>query len=325
MRYSKPYLTVDQQLERLQQRGLGVTDAGRAREALCRIGYYRLSGYWYPFRVSEHQHADGVRQTIVGDAFKPGVEFRHIVDLYVFDKTLRLVMLDAIERVEIGLRSSIALRMGQYGAWPHRDPTLLDGKFSRRADFRTGRVPHQDWLEKLDQEFARSNEQFAVHYRAKYDDLPPIWIVTEVWDFGMLSRFYAGLAFKDRKAIAEEYGLADPKMLEAWLKAINFLRNVCAHHTRLWNRALVRQGQFPGRGDIPMLDHLVNEPTRQTRLYGTAAALRYLLLKINPTTSWPLRLKAVLETFPAAPYINLGQTGFPADWYALPLWRNERG
>lgn len=323
MLYAKPYLTVDQQLEKLKSRGLTVTDEDRAKAYLSRIGYYRLSGYWFPFRVATRtRQPNGRMLTVAGDDFKPGVEFRHIVELYVFDKNLRMVVLDAIERVEIGLRSSIALLMGQKGAWAHRDPALLDGKFARRADPRTGRVPHADWLAKLDQDFAKSNEQFAKHFRQKYPgEHAPLWIATELWDFGMLSRLYAGMAYRDRQAIAAEYGLADPDILEAWLRAINFLRNVCAHHNRLWNRALVLQAAFPPAGAVPMLDHLQGDNHKQTRLYGTAASIRFLLLKINPSTTWPARLKAVLDTFPAAPHIQLQQSGFEPGWDALPLWR----
>jgi abortive infection bacteriophage resistance protein len=323
MPYSKPYLTVDQQLEKLKSRGLIVTDEDRAKAYLSRIGYYRLSGYWYPFRVSQHvQQPDGGTETVAGDDFRPGVEFRHIIELYVFDKNLRLMVLDAIERVEIGLRSSIALHLGRQGAWAHRDRNLLDGKFSKRVDRRTGRIPHDDWLAKLDLDFARSNEQFAKHFRSKYpSDDAPLWIATELWDFGMLSRFYAGMAYKDRKAIAAEYGLLDPDILEAWLRAINFLRNVCAHHNRLWNRALVHQAAFPAAGAIPMLDHLVGNNHKQTRLYGTAAAIRFLLLKINPATTWPARLKVLLDNFPTAPHIQVQQTGFEPGWHTLPLWQ----
>ena len=319
MRYTKPFRSVPQQLDILKSRGLICSDEPKAHAYLERIGYYRLSGYAYPFRVL--QKSASKTSLSVGDNFKPGAEFRHIVDLYVFDKKLRLSMLDAIERVEIGLRTSIALMMGTRGPWAHRDPAQLDGTFSKRINSKTGKTLHQDWLEKLDDAFSRSSEEFAKHFKQKYpEDHLPIWISTELWDFGMLSRFYAGMLYKDRQDLAKEYSISGPDILEAWLKSINYVRNLCAHHSRLWNRSMVRQGMFPAKGIIPLLDHLSGNPHAQTRIYGTAAAIRFLLLKINPATTWPRRLKAILDTFPNAPAVSLNHSGFPSNWETLPLW-----
>ena len=118
--FSKPYLPVAAQLALLKGRGLSITDDSRAAAALERIGYYRLSGYWYPLRVSTVSNPGGA--LIVGDDFRHGTEFGQIVDLYVFDKKLRLLTLDAIERIEVALRTNIALMLGQYSPVAHRDP-----------------------------------------------------------------------------------------------------------------------------------------------------------------------------------------------------------
>ncbi|WP_043539033.1 Abi family protein [Salinarimonas rosea] len=321
MLYTKPYLAVDDQLQKLKARGLAVSDDGRATAYLQRIGYYRLSGYWYPLRTSRRAGEEGAQGSAVGDDFKPGAEFGQVVDLYVFDKKLRLAMLDAIERVEVGVRTSIVLHMGRRDPWSHRDPGLLDGLFARRVDRRTGLVPHQAWLRKLDEVAARSDEQFAKHFRAKYPgELMPIWIAAELWDFGMLTRFYAGMRHPDKAEVAAAYGLNDPLVMVSWLQAINYLRNLCAHHGRVWNRALVRQPRFPKRGAVRMLDHLADDCHRQTRLYGTAAAIRFLLRTLNPSTRWPERLAAVLQTLPCSPYLDVRQSGFFPGWEEHDLW-----
>jgi len=127
--FSKPYLTVPAQIALLKARGLTITDDCRATAALERIGYYRLSGYWYPLRTSTITNPSGAR--IVQDDFRPGTEFGQIVDLYVFDKKLRLLTLDAIERVEVVLRTDIALLLGQYSPVAHRDPAYLHGRFTK--------------------------------------------------------------------------------------------------------------------------------------------------------------------------------------------------
>src|SRR5690348_3838451 len=93
--YSKPYLDISQQLALIQQRGVIVSDVPKATEMLHRIGYYRLSGYWYPFRGIVNLSIG----PIVGDNFRPGTQLATVLDLYVFDKKLRLLMLDAFERI----------------------------------------------------------------------------------------------------------------------------------------------------------------------------------------------------------------------------------
>jgi abortive infection bacteriophage resistance protein len=123
MAYVKPYLTIAQQISLLQSRGMTISDVPKASSYLERIGYYRLSGYWYPHRASIMDVATG--RLTIRDQFKSETHFSEIVDLYVFDKMLRLLMLDVIERFEIALRVQITLQIGQYGAWAHRDPDLF--------------------------------------------------------------------------------------------------------------------------------------------------------------------------------------------------------
>ena len=138
----------------LKARGLTITDDGRATAALEQIGYDRLSGYWYPLRTSTG--AGATRK--VEDTFRLGSEFGYIVDLYVFDKKLRLLTLDAIERVEVALRTDISLLLGQYSPVAHRDPAFLHGRFTKnllRGKTVTG---HQVWLDRLDDTTVRSRE-----------------------------------------------------------------------------------------------------------------------------------------------------------------------
>ncbi len=155
-----------------------IGDEGKANDCLNRIGYYRLSGYWFLFRQRD---ANGSPV----DLFKSGTAFETVISLYYFDKNLRLLMLDAIERIEIALRVHICLYLGRLGPLAHRDPNTFDGTFSRRRDPKTKTILHRDWLDRIDAEFGRSKEDFAKHFRSKYPgESPPIWIACEVWDFG---------------------------------------------------------------------------------------------------------------------------------------------
>jgi len=131
--YHKPYLTADQQVALLQSRGMSITHEDRAKACLSRIGYYRLSAYWYPNRKSEGyiDPNNGRQKTRVLDDFRDGTHFSDALDFYVFDKKLRLLVLDALERVEIGIRTDIAILLGVHGPWVHRDQSKLHGNFTR--------------------------------------------------------------------------------------------------------------------------------------------------------------------------------------------------
>ncbi|HTN71861.1 MAG TPA: Abi family protein [Methylomirabilota bacterium] len=319
--FSKPYLPVPAQIALLKGRGLTITDDARATAALERIGYYRLSGYWYPLRTSTLTNPGNVRA--VQDDFRPGSEFGQVVDLYVFDKKLRLLTLDAIERVEVALRTDIALLLGQHSPVAHRDPAFLHGKFTKtplRGKTVTG---HQVWLDRLDETTAKSREEFVEHFRLTYSTPLPIWMAVELWDFGMLSHFLAGMRHQDQTTLAAKYGLPRPELLTGWVRSINFARNLCAHHSRLWNRPLVDQPPLPRKGEVVLLDHMAADLHLQKRYYAVAAVLRYLLRFINPTTTWANRLSELVVTLPAAPGISPRHMGFPKNWSDLPLWQTD--
>lgn len=293
-----------------------ITDQPRAENYLRRIGYYRLSAYWYPFRRSTvTQDAQGRAQASVHDDFKPDTDFPSVLALYVFDKKLRLLLLDALERIEIALRTDVALLLGHKDPWAHRDPSRLHGNFAKKAHWRTGTTAHAEWLARLDKIAGRSMDEFAQHFRRKYPASPlPIWMAVELLEFGMLSRFIEGMTVADQDTLARKYGLPRRELLTSWVRTLTFVRNVCAHHGRLWNRSLIDQPKPPMKGEIPDLDHLASDRFAQERLYAAVAIVRFMLRIINPTSGWADRLRTHLGTFPASPHLTFGSTGFPANW-----------
>jgi abortive infection bacteriophage resistance protein len=330
--YVKPYLAVADQIVLLQGRGMEIADPAAAAVCLGRIGYYRLSGYWYPSRKSHllrnplngaivPHPITGKPRVIVEDDFRPGTTFQQVMNLYVFDKRLRLLFLDAIERVEVALRVDIALLIGARDPWAHRNPNQLHGNFTKKINPLHDQTEYAKWLERLDQLFVRSKDEFAKHFKHKYaGEHPPIWIAVELWDFGMLSMFLSGMKVADQEELAAKYSLPRPALLTSWARNINNVRNMCAHHSRLWNRSPADQASRPKPRETPMLDHLAGDLLAQFRIYATAAALQFLLRTINPTTSWGHRLEQHFATFPTSDVSTISQAGFPAGWEQLPLW-----
>lgn len=290
-----------------------INNEPRASAYLERIGYYRLSGYWRPLQLQSAAVA-------TGDAFKPNVEFNQVIGLYVFDKKLRLLMLDGIERIEVALRCDIALLLGKLSPIAHREKRYLHPRFAVQIAPPKTVPDHHDWLAKLDKVARRPGEDITKHFNATYRPHLPLWMAIELWDFGMLSVFLSGMRHPDQGLISQLYALPRAELLTSWVRSINLVRNICAHHGRLWNRPIVDQPKPPQLGEAPSLDHLSHDFHAQRRLYAVAACIRYLLRRINPSTTWGARLAELMETFPSAPGISTLQMGFPSDWQNHSLW-----
>ena len=294
-----------------------ITDEERASHYLSSIGYYRLSAYWYPLRQSTHDENGALR---VLDAYRDNTRFCDVVDLYVFDKRLRLLLLDAIERIEVALRTDIALLLGARDPWAHLDRGQLDRRFVTPR-FHGRRSVHEEWCERLAKQEARSHEDFVAHFKERYPSSPlPIWVAVELWDFGMLSYFFNGMRDPDKDVIARRYRIPRRNLLATWLRSFNFVRNTCAHHSRIWNRPIADVPAPPRAGEIPLLDHIGGDSEALRRLYAQCAFMQYLLRTVNPTSSWGERLKALMTTLPTSPHLTLESAGFMAGWDQQPLW-----
>lgn len=314
--YTKPHLPLTDQLALLKQRGLQVANDADAIECLQRNGYYRLSAYWYPFR----EIAAGVRT----DNFLPNSRFEDARALYVFDKKLKLLLLDAIERVEIAARSNIALYLGAYDPFAHTDPRYFRPSFiNPHPSNPSGPTEHQVWLEKFDTAVSRSRDEFILHYERKYGnrDPLPLWIAIELWDFGLLSRFYSGMDTPHCVAVANKLSVPRWHLMKSWLRSLNYVRNVIAHHGRLWNINLVESPRLPNKGVMAPFDVLDSLPDVHTRIYSICCILSYLSKVVDAQSSWPSQLTKLVKDFPVMPHARLQSMGFPRDWESHDFWR----
>lgn len=314
--YAKPFLTLDDQIELLRSRGLVIDDEGFAKASLLEYGYYRISGYSYPLRKY-----DLTTQSAL-DQFREGACIEHPVALIEFDRRLRSLFMAAAERIEIAIRVQIAILLGARDPWAHRDNSQFFAKFAKQIDPKSGRIPFNDWISRLDDLEAMSKEQFAVHFRERYNNPPPVWVSIELWDFGMLSKLVGGLVATDQYALGKIYGLNRRELLPSWVRAINHIRNIAAHHSRLWNRSPADQPSPVRVGELAELDHLAGDAFAQVRLYGVAAVTQHLLKRINSCAAraWADEMKAHFATFPEIPGVPATQTGFPTGWESLDLW-----
>lgn len=312
--FSEAFPPVDDQIELLKERGMEIRNEALAKRCLRRVGYYRLSAYWYPFREFHvGPVVSGTPAPIRSDLFVPGATFEEVFQFYVFDKKLRVYLMDGLERIEVAMRAIISDLLGARDTHAHRSPVHLDAGFVREKYTR--------WLTKQDSHFARSREDFAEHFRSRYpSDEPPIWIACEVWDWGMLSHFFGGMKPRDKDLVANRFGV-NGRQLETWLRAMNDVRNICAHHSRLWNRGLTVIPRLPVVGAVRELDHLPRTNQSLSRLYTVLVLMRVMLQHIHPTRSdWHRRVAGHALAGPTSPLINASTSGFPAGWETQPIW-----
>lgn len=318
--YNKPWLSYLEQLQQLKGRGLIITNDERALAYLQRIGYYRLSGYWYAFRqrsevccpLDEYGSPKGKKSKtscLTLSQFKPGATFQQAVDLYVFDKKLRLLTLDGLERIEIGLRVDIAHTLGRIDPYAYLNPDLLHEAFTQKIEQKTGLTPLHKWHEKQARLINRSRETFIEHHKKKYGLPVPVWIACEVWDFGTLSHLFGGMREKEQDAIAGRYGISSGRVFASWLRCLNYLRNVCAHHSRLWNRNMVDQPRKPARDESVVFVDAWQDAHTQARPFVLLCIVQHLLMTINPTSSWWRRLGELLDSFPDLTVMGLNIKG----------------
>lgn len=310
----KSFTSYAEQLQLLRLRGLEITNDAQALNILRLLGYYRLSGYYYPLR-----NTNPVGQPGRQDSFKQGSSFDLISELTSFDKRLRMQLLYGLETVELAVRVAIAHRLGKLDPQAHLNPKLLDGRFTRlRPAMNVS--DHQLWLERFKEKLSESKEDFIDHHQNQYNGQIPIWVAIEVWDFGMLSRFFAGMASRDKNALAMQFGAHDGEILSSWLKMFNFIRNVSAHHSRLWNRRNPQTPVLPPLDRCRLLSQLHMYPDSKSKLFGSVSCLALILRHIDPESTWASELKALLGTFPISNLISLSDAGFPQDWESTDLW-----
>jgi len=300
MNYNKPPLSIAQQIQLLKQRGLIFKDEDRAKRYLSFISLYRLRAYAYTYQNKEDKD----------HTFYKEVFFDTILNTYLFDRKLRLLVFDDIERIEIAFRTQIIYHYSlSYGSNWYEDQSLYRNNYYFTRD-----------LALIDKELIRSNEVFIKHYKTTYSSpqRPPAWMSLEITSLGLLSKVYENLRISpEKKTIANNFNLGHPKVLESWMHSLAVIRNICAHHGRIWNRELPAKMKLPKNTSATWL---TNTDFPQGKLFLTLSSLLYLLNTIIPGNHFIDKFKKLIKDYPV---ISLEQMGFPDNWENEKLWTNK--
>lgn len=288
MKKIKNPTTVEVQIALMRSRGMELNES-LARQWLSSVSYYRLSGYWYAYRILPEP--EDPKQPQRADSFVRGTKFEEIVALYEFDRKMRTLIYDGIERIEVALRARIGELLVAKGALSYKDPGIF------REDFR-----HQDWLEtaekRVDRE--RKRNRAVAHYSVNYGDYP-FWVLADVLDFSDISILFDGLTLDDQRSIAHSFGFfgdvdrlnskqkksyynQDP--LARWCEQLTVLRNTGAHHGRVWNRHFTPAATNAFR----TIQELSCLPKGQSeRLFGALTAIAFMPRSVSPGSTWVKR------------------------------------
>lgn len=287
MQYLKPALTFAQKYDLLISRGLTIPDRAKAISTFQHINYYRLSAYFPPFQATR-------------DHFRAGVSFEQILYLYEFDALLRSIIFEALAKIEISIRTAMAYILAhQYGPFGY----TREDNFHFRIPHT--HIQHEQWMRKVKKSVQDSTESFIQHYFQKYtssSDLP-IWMVCEIISFGQISQLFQGMKKSDKSQISRLYELP-PVVMSSWLHSIIYVRNLCAHHSRIWNRILAI---------TPM--HYKQAPEWE-RITTNKIFSIFLIIKklLHPKSDWITWRDKFQDLIDSCKQIDKKSMGFPEDW-----------
>ena len=227
------------------------------------------------------------------DNFIHNTTFENVLNVYLFDKQLRLLCLRALESIEMSVRTNIAHSLGRISPIAHFDKNNFDQQFIEKND-KTGkekRIHYEKWLDKYNLQLRIAHKTpFIKHHTDNYTNVP-IWVGIEVLDFGSISVLYSGLKGAQQRKIAQLYSINKAKTFESWLKSLNYIRNICAHHGRLWNANI---------DVIARIDRNISglSSADNKRLFFYLLMMKHLLNIINPNSMWGDEVRQLLLDFP---------------------------
>ena len=292
--YTKSPKTFEEQLQHLKEKNLIITNEAYTLKKLSHINYYRLSAYFLPLQHPKSSKLDGI--------FLDNVRFEDVLELYFFDVELRKTVFKAIESIEVYFRTQIAYHHSlTYGAFGYLDP----------ENFKTSPEFFDKVMVSIREETSRSSETFIAHFKEKYNttDLP-VWAMVEVVSMSTLSKIYAMLKTTEQQAVTYALNGVSKDLFHNWFHALTVMRNICAHHSRLWNKTLGVSFEKPRK--IKEFHSLQGD-----KVFFALSVIAYILDAIGEEADFQSDIKTLIATHPK---INIKSMGFVNGWEEMSVW-----
>lgn len=295
--FTKPYSSPEQIVQILKSRGMLMEDEHKVESYLLNIGYHRLSAYIFPFYKSPKSNL----------ILKEGTTFEQVLTLYRFDKKLRILLFNEIEKIEVAIRSVLANIGCQ---------ELGDRYWITKPEYFANEDKFNQTLAVLEKELASSKEDYIENFRRNYvENYPPAWMITEVLSFGNLNYIYSNIANNRlMKRISDYFGLK-PQVFTSWLTVLANLRNMCCHHARVWNRDFMLNPAEPRKTSNAWIDTSLID---KKRIFYRLCIIRYFLSFVSPGNNFNEKIANLLARFPS---VDIAAMGFCKDWQKDTLWK----
>jgi abortive infection bacteriophage resistance protein len=279
--FIKPSTTYTEQINLLKKRKLIFLNDIKACSVLKDTNYYRLSGYMLSVKKD--------------DEFFDNTTFEQIYDYHNFDKKLRQILFDLIEDIEIAFRSRIAYYIAhKYGPLGYKSSNIFLNKNM-----------HSSFIEELNKKInsAYRQELFIKHHFLKYNGEIPIWVLVEILSFSFLSKLFSNMKIEDKKEFSKIYYNSKDVYLQSWIHHLVYIRNICAHFSRLYCKLLVIKPKFLEK-DLKFI-----RPTG--KIFDTFFILKYFCCDKNRYTTLLNEAENLFTNFPNADKKHIG---FPENW-----------
>ena len=278
----------------LRSRGLVIDDEARALQIFENISYNRFKSYLVSFMEDRS-----------ANIYRPGATLEDVYALYGFDRRFRELIFHELEKVEVSIRARFgyASADADAGYW-YTNPSYFIDEFEHKA-----------LMKRISSEVHRSDNDSIIRFYEKYsNDLPPCWLTLEATSMGTLSSIYDLMKPGEMKSSISEYYGVSATVFESWIRHLVYIRNTCAHHSRLWNKRLSVQAIVPEK---PSRRFPPQNPDAGSHIYLTLCIIKYLQDKVKPANTFAARLRSLLGSFRV---VDVSQMGFPADWAFDPFW-----
>ena len=300
-------MSIDALVKDLTNKGLIIEDVNRVTRYLSHIGYYRLGSYASHFQTNK--------------VFNNNITFDDILNLYIFDRKLRILLLEAIERIEVAMRANVADIL----ALEHNDLY-----FYNKQDIFANEISYQRFMDKVADSLRNIDNSNNIKQQKQFSHngnnykLPPSWELFHLMTFKQLSVFVASIKGRNAKLVANKFHLKSSKVFVSWLHSMSDLRNICAHHSRVWNRLFGTQPMIP-QLDMHLIVKVPYELTIEgkstkikphRKLYFQIVVLWFFLKQTSPHSSWANRLKELMQEY----HIDSREMGFPENWFEDKFW-----
>lgn len=287
MEQKKPQeaLSVEEQVKNLKSLNLTIEDETFAINFLNDVSYFRfIKAYSLGLKPKNGNYYDGVT-------------FEQLVELYLFNANFRQLLFTQIEKVEVNLRCTISNYFSStYGIFAYKN-----------SDYFSNPQYHASFLRDIENEINRNKRApFIKNFQNNYEHSDiPFYALIEIFSFGTLSKFFKNMKNSDKKELSTGYDISYT-YFESWIESIAYVRNLCAHYSRLYNAKLTK---------TPKL----YQQSRQlgicnNRIFAVLVCLKHIL---PADRHWIEFVDTIQLLFDKYPHAKKSTMGFPDDWMEI--------